>query len=128
MSNRLDSMVTDAVVTNSSAAVSGAARASNLGPSRLAAKYMRSTFGQLDRISARHSPSIHGNHQYLAKVPRCSARNTGRMLSRTIAPLMNKAILDDHSIRRSEEHTSELQSLMRTSYTVFCLNKKTSDV
>src|SRR3546814_8677161 len=28
--------------------------------------------------------------------------------------------------RRSEEHTSELQSLMRTSYAVFCLKKKTS--
>src|SRR3546814_6236263 len=26
---------------------------------------------------------------------------------------------------RSEEHTSELQSLMRISYAVFCLNKKT---
>src|SRR3546814_8956015 len=26
---------------------------------------------------------------------------------------------------RSEEHTSELQSLMRNSYAVFCLNKKT---
>src|SRR3546814_4679452 len=28
---------------------------------------------------------------------------------------------------RSEEHTSELQSLMRISYAVFCLNKKTKD-
>src|SRR3546814_4784725 len=28
------------------------------------------------------------------------------------------------SARRSEEHTSELQSLMRTSYAVFCLKKK----
>src|SRR3546814_7569593 len=28
-------------------------------------------------------------------------------------------------IRRSEEHTSELQSLMRLSYAVFCLKKKT---
>src|SRR3546814_7237037 len=27
-------------------------------------------------------------------------------------------------VRRSEEHTSELQSLMRISYAVFCLNKK----
>src|SRR3546814_3561634 len=27
---------------------------------------------------------------------------------------------------RSEEHTSELQSLMRISYAVFCLQKKTS--
>src|SRR3546814_3666513 len=28
------------------------------------------------------------------------------------------------AIFRSEEHTSELQSLMRISYAVFCLNKK----
>src|SRR3546814_6766164 len=28
---------------------------------------------------------------------------------------------------RSEEHTSELQSLMRNSYAVLCLNKKTND-
>src|SRR3546814_1934083 len=28
-------------------------------------------------------------------------------------------------IRRSEEHTSELQSLMRISYAVFCLKQKT---
>src|SRR3546814_5889141 len=31
----------------------------------------------------------------------------------------------DEGIRRSEEHTSELQSLMRISYAVFCLKKKT---
>src|SRR3546814_4204136 len=29
-------------------------------------------------------------------------------------------------INRSEEHTSELQSLMRISYAVFCLKKKTT--
>src|SRR3546814_10475519 len=29
-------------------------------------------------------------------------------------------------LARSEEHTSELQSLMRISYAVFCLKKKTS--
>src|SRR3546814_10323869 len=29
---------------------------------------------------------------------------------------------------RSEEHTSELQSLMRISYAVFCLKKKTTQV
>src|SRR3546814_4751852 len=28
------------------------------------------------------------------------------------------------AVARSEEHTSELQSLMRTSYAVFCLKKK----
>src|SRR3546814_2148719 len=31
----------------------------------------------------------------------------------------------DH-LPRSEEHTSELQSLMRISYAVFCLKKKTT--
>src|SRR3546814_2679744 len=30
------------------------------------------------------------------------------------------------SLDRSEEHTSELQSLMRISYAVFCLKKKTT--
>src|SRR3546814_1546862 len=29
--------------------------------------------------------------------------------------------------KRSEEHTSELQSLMRISYAVFCLKKKRTD-
>src|SRR3546814_8661479 len=33
--------------------------------------------------------------------------------------------LDQHGLR-SEEHTSELQSLMRISYAVFCLKKKTT--
>src|SRR3546814_9233455 len=31
---------------------------------------------------------------------------------------------EDRQVLRSEEHTSELQSLMRISYAVFCLNKK----
>src|SRR3546814_20565160 len=35
-------------------------------------------------------------------------------------------IIDDvPHVERSEEHTSELQSLMRISYAVFCLKKKT---
>src|SRR3546814_1815856 len=33
---------------------------------------------------------------------------------------------DRHAIGRSEEHTSELQSLMRNSYAVFCLQKNTT--
>src|SRR3546814_9550406 len=32
-----------------------------------------------------------------------------------------------HRCTRSEEHTSELQSLMRISYAVFCLKKKKQD-
>src|SRR3546814_3938579 len=33
-------------------------------------------------------------------------------------------VRDFHARERSEEHTSELQSLMRISYAVFCLKKK----
>src|SRR3546814_10478591 len=37
--------------------------------------------------------------------------------------------IDENALRaeRSEEHTSELQSLMRISYAVFCLKKKKHD-
>src|SRR3546814_3422111 len=37
-----------------------------------------------------------------------------------MAPTIEKFVYSD----RSEEHTSELQSLMRISYAVFCLKKK----
>src|SRR3546814_8779612 len=36
-------------------------------------------------------------------------------------------IISYDDILRSEEHTSELQSLMRISYAVFCLKKKNKD-
>src|SRR3546814_5064748 len=39
-------------------------------------------------------------------------------------PRIRRAVLRHHPRRRSEEHTSELQSLMRISYAVFCLKKK----
>src|SRR3546814_10154480 len=45
-------------------------------------------------------------------VPRCMA---------TMSPSASTCLTCD---RRSEEHTSELQSLMRISYAVFCLKKK----
>src|SRR3546814_4765319 len=39
-----------------------------------------------------------------------------------VDPIKNKLAIDASG--RSEEHTSELQSLMRISYAVFCLKKK----
>src|SRR3546814_8649703 len=42
-------------------------------------------------------------------------------------PLAIQAILVPDASGRSEEHTSELQSLMRTSYAVFCLKKKNNN-
>src|SRR3546814_2913762 len=44
----------------------------------------------------------------------------GRLELEVIIPLNGLEASD----RRSEEHTSELQSLMRISYAVFCLKKK----
>src|SRR3546814_8389356 len=38
--------------------------------------------------------------------------------------MTSKAIRSVHCCFRSEEHTSELQSLMRISYAVFCLKKQ----
>src|SRR3546814_9936671 len=38
----------------------------------------------------------------------------------------DKITIDASNAIRSEEHTSELQSLMRISYAVFCLKKKTA--
>src|SRR3546814_1753059 len=37
---------------------------------------------------------------------------------------IDSTLPDPRHARRSEEHTSELQSLMRISYAVFCLKKK----
>src|SRR3546814_6025340 len=43
----------------------------------------------------------------------------------TDGPFQMNLWIPDPPPARSEEHTSELQSLMRTSYAVFCLKKKT---
>src|SRR3546814_20365138 len=37
---------------------------------------------------------------------------------------LNELLVEMDGFERSEEHTSELQSLMRSSYAVFCLKKK----
>src|SRR3546814_9208283 len=44
-----------------------------------------------------------------------------------VADLASSRVLVE-AIARSEEHTSELQSLMRISYSVFCLKKKTQQI
>src|SRR3546814_1178252 len=49
---------------------------------------------------------------------------SGAIVTRTVSPDCPGKLVNIASIRRSEEHTSELQSLMRISYAVFCLNKK----
>src|SRR3546814_6977526 len=72
-------------------------------------------------------------HQVVSELPDQHQKMLTKSLNRD-AVLENRHILvveDDvrnvyalTSLFRSEEHTSELQSLMRISYAVFCLKKK----
>src|SRR3546814_9759208 len=56
---------------------------------------------------------------------RIGARSRSPMSLRTLATLyLSSWNLATETWNRSEEHTSELQSLMRISYAVFCLKKK----
>src|SRR3546814_7556130 len=76
-------------------------------------------------VSPRHTSKLTSSTarstRLLAKAPdisrysltRCSTRSTGSC-----------ATTPERRFDRSEEHTSELQSLMRISYAVFCLKKK----
>src|SRR3546814_2179011 len=55
------------------------------------------------------------------RIARCVRSSNQRRKS---VDATNCAGTSDTCLRRSEEHTSELQSLMRISYAVFCLKKK----
>src|SRR3546814_2515682 len=57
----------------------------------------------------------------VADGPPCQGTCTGRGHLEAVA---SGNAADRAAIARSEEHTSELQSLMRNSYAVFCLKKK----
>src|SRR3546814_2279202 len=53
-------------------------------------------------------------------------RNPREITSAGIEKLLSRAFAGNRPLsERSEEHTSELQSLMRISYAVFCLKKQT---
>src|SRR3546814_6130263 len=53
-----------------------------------------------------------------------AAKDAGRGVYRFYADAMHNQASERKAIERSEEHTSELQSLMRISYAVFCLKNK----
>src|SRR3546814_1219076 len=75
-------------------------------------------FRSSDASERRISDVRHGQHAGLRDDREADAqrRVNGGMPRRLSVP--------DSEDRRSEEHTSELQSLMRISYAVFCLKKK----
>src|SRR3546814_8267152 len=67
-------------------------------------------------------------HQPPPSLPDCGVHLAARALAVGAQP--PAAVLRGWRDRqpRSEEHTSELQSLMRISYAVFCLKKKTNNI
>src|SRR3546814_5249223 len=70
-----------------------------------------------------HAPSLLSDVRNDAEVPRRS--RTAEFFRDYLMQVMKRA--RGPSAHRSEEHTSELQSLMRISYAVFCLKKKTTE-
>src|SRR3546814_9190941 len=68
-------------------------------------------------------------HQHRPPPSRMQSRRLSRSISghrpEHAAPPAWAVAMPSCAASRSEEHTSELQSLMRISYAVFCLKKKT---
>src|SRR3546814_2513042 len=69
-------------------------------------------------------PRIHGSLRKVASPAGLRCRRFGARPA-TSAMTIRARIASTLGKRRSEEHTSELQSLMRISYAVFCLKKTT---
>src|SRR3546814_7874940 len=69
---------------------------------------------------------IHGCLCNCKRRARCTGLGDSprRPLGETGKACIERRPVSQETCRRSEEHTSELQSLMRISYAVFCLKKK----
>src|SRR3546814_7513470 len=85
------------------------------------------TFAVRNRVCHLHDCAARPEHQRrMTTVPRLRLValvewSKAVLVSFAVAGLL---ALGGDGLRRSEEHTSELQSLMRISYAVFCLKKK----
>src|SRR3546814_2655842 len=87
----------------------------------------------LGRARLAHRPVLHDQpgDRLLPVRRRAAAHRRQHLLGQPAARLRRAAAEDEgphrraeRHLQRSEEHTSELQSLMRISYAVFCLKKK----
>src|SRR3546814_8530621 len=102
---------------------------------------------QFEDVFAELTPAVHanepGNSYYrllrtdeagVYKVMECYADDAAVEAHRasdhfrTLGAKLGPCLAGAPEIERSEEHTSELQSLMRISYAVFCLKKKHNNI
>src|SRR3546814_5009810 len=94
---------------------------------------MSSALGQRPSSLTASSPPPSGASSRSERPPKPSASEVTarpprqRSPSATVCDLSSGLSVSD-TLRRSEEHTSELQSLMRISYAVFCLKKQRTHI
>src|SRR3546814_3096076 len=83
----------------------------------------RAAFGAIiDRMPAADRRRIIGGRMFFEQLPRRPVEQPRQRVGQlAVADVAETAASRK---QRSEEHTSELQSLMRISYAVFCLKKK----
>src|SRR3546814_5716788 len=100
------------------------------------ARYQASELGFLVRdadlvlmvTTGRVADSLDFGERLVAALPSLRHADDPRNLSLDEAAKLRSIICLDQPCPRSEEHTSELQSLMRISYAVFCLTKKKNKI
>src|SRR3546814_6765054 len=90
------------------------------GPSSWQKGYLDQAFGEAKNIYGQSA----GSPYYQGDTYAGLDDNTKASLDRLKSYASGTALDGAGRISRSEEHTSELQSLMRISYAVFCLKKK----
>src|SRR3546814_6987376 len=83
----------------------------------------------VDSLAADWKPDQYEDTYATELKKRIKAKDEGKEVTVEAAPAERAKVVDlmaalEASVDRSEEHTSELQSLMRISYAVFCLKKK----
>src|SRR3546814_8141762 len=105
-STRTDTLFPYTTLFRSAARTGARARGLAVGRDRRGGRLSGAVVGLL-AVQTGHRQGRHGLWRLQAS---CRTRRLARL-----------AVAADH---RSEEHTSELQSLMRISYAVFCLKKK----
>src|SRR3546814_7570336 len=80
--------------------------------------------GALSRLGEEHRADVHAVRLVEPVDGATTVAGCCRVVASSDRQMAAKAAAEERKTARSEEHTSELQSLMRISYAVFCLKKK----
>src|SRR3546814_7316157 len=90
---------------------------------RYARGYTEMTFSRLAVVTGAREAIIHKEFHLSSADPKLVGEDKARKIGRTNYDVADQ-LANLGMEARSEEPTSELQSLMRISYSVFCLKKK----